>query len=1245
MAEGVLPFVRGLDLTRNDFKKLDFPKRVADMPNLRWLKLNKTGLESLPDELSHLMKLEHLSLKENKLASIHGDLSTLSHLRVINARQNQLKNSGIPSDIFGLEDLLTIDFSHNQLKEVPPELENAKALIVLSLSHNKISVISNQLFINLTDLIYLDLGNNQIESIPPQLRRLVHLQTLILNNNPLLHAQLRQLPSLTQLHTLHLRNTQRTVSNMPSKLESLVNLADLDLSYNDLPRVPEPVYLIASLKRVNLSHNQITEVSSLIDTWTQIEVLNLSRNQLTGLPAALCKLVALKKLFINGNNINFEGLPTGIGKLYNLEIFMAACNKLECIPEGLCRCIQLRKLILHTNCLFTLPEGIHFLTNLEELDTRNNPELEMPPKPVPDELGSGPEFYNVDFTLQTQLRMATGAPPPPVTQKDAYARKMRMRGRRHHGQPDDLKGMVEDAEEKKATGKNKKLVSRQSSDEPEKLLKGRKWNESLVKPNLNYQDFFHDDVGQEPGLTVWQIENFLPVAVDELFYGKFYEADCYIVLKTSFDDTDQLDWQIFYWIGKEASLDKKACSAIHAVNLRNFLGAETRTIREEQEDESEEFLELFENGTSYVDGGTASGFYTVEDPIYPTRLFRILKTSKVMLEPVEVSTSALDPTFSFVLDAGLKIFIWSGERAKGTTKTKGRLFAEKLSKNDRKNKAEIIMCQTGDEPGEFWRLLGGRPVEPIVEKPEYNEPPPAPILYQVALGLGYLELPQVDIPDGKLSVKMLDSKNVYILDCQSEIFVWIGRKSARLVRAAAMKLSQELYSMIDRPSFTIQLRNLQGAESHMFKARFFGWDDVLAVDYTLSADYVAKASKQLGITNITSKEAQAKLQKVAKVDLSALFTTRQQPVPNSEQEQFVEEWNEDLDGMECFVLEGRKFVRLPEEEIGHFYTGDCYVFLCRYWVPVEQQEEDDEEEEPIEQEEDFQCVVYFWQGRDANQMGWLTFTFSLKKKFELLFGDKLEVLKTNQQQEAPRFLAHFKGKFIIHKGKRKEQDPGEKSKAKLYHIRSSGGILAKRVIEIEPSARHLNSEFCYILKVPFENYSEEGIIYVWIGSEVSESEADHAKEIGNEIWDSGFTVQIVNEGGEPENFFWVGIGGRKDYDKSAEYIKYARLFRCSNEKGYFAVSEKCSDFCQDDLASDDVMILDTGHEVFVWMGPQSSDVERKMAIKSTQVYIQHLMQLDTTCPIRKLRCTFRGREPHQFTRCFHGWGEFHDPKS
>lgn len=151
----------------------------------------------------------------------------------------------------------------------------------------------------------------------------------------------------------------------------------------------------------------------------------------------------------------------------------------------------------------------------------------------------------------------------------------------------------------------------------------------------------------------------------------------------------------------------------------------------------------------------------------------------------------------------------------------------------------------------------------------------------------------------------------------------------------------------------------------------------------------------------------------------------------------MEEWNEDLDGMEGFVLEGKKFARLPEEEFGHFYTQDCYVFLCRclprvpltppppgaggsalttalwphrYWVPVEYEEEEEKkagaedegeevaaEAEEKQPEEDFQCIVYFWQGREASNMGWLTFTFSLQKKFESLFPGKLEVCRPHPQ--------------------------------------------------------------------------------------------------------------------------------------------------------------------------------------------------------------------------------------------------------
>ncbi|OCT61761.1 hypothetical protein XELAEV_18047790mg [Xenopus laevis] len=1268
-ATGVLPFIRGVDLSGNDFKGGYFPEHVKSMSSLRWLKLNRTGLCYLPEELSSLHKLEHLSVSHNSLTTLHGELSSLPCLRAIVARANNLKNSGIPDDIFQLDDLSVLDLSYNQLSECPRELENGKNMLVLNLSHNSIDNIPNQLFINLTDLLYLDVSDNKLDSLPPQMRRLVHLQTLILNNNPLLHAQLRQLPAMTALQTLHLRNTQRSQSNLPTSLEVLTSLSDVDLSMNELTRIPECLYTLSNLKRLNLSSNQISEISLCIDQWAQLETLNLARNQLTSLPSAICKLVKLKKLYLNSNKLDFDGIPSGIGKLSNLEEFMAANNNLELIPESLCRCSKLRKLVLNKNRLVTLPEAIHFLTDVEVLDVRENPNLVMPPKPA----DRTSEFYNIDFSLQNQLRLA-GASPATVAAaaagagsatKDPSARKMRLRRRKDTSQDDQakqvLKGMSDVAEEK-----NKK--TQENGDMKYTDQKARSWVQGLEKPHLDYSEFFTEDVGQIPGVTVWQIENFIPTQVEETFYGRFYEADCYIVLKTYLDSLGALHWEIYYWIGQEATLDKKACSAIHAVNLRNYLGAEGRTIREEMGDESEEFSQVFYNDITYIEGGTASGFYTVEEAQYITRLYRIYGKKNIRLEPMPLKSSSLDPRFVHLLDHGTEIYIWRGSQATLSNTTKARLFAEKINKNERKGKAEILLLTQDMETADFWELLGGQPdeIKPCVPD---DFQPPRPKLYKVGLGLGYLELPQINykisvehkkrpkidlMPEMRLLHTLLDTKSVYILDCHSDIFIWIGRKSSRLVRAAALKLGQELCSMLHRPKHSIVIRNLEGTECQVFKSKFKNWDDVLKVDYTRNAESVVQT---VGLSCKVKKDAE---KDQMKADLTALFLPRQPPMPISEAEQLTEEWNEDLDGMEGFVLEGKKFARLPEEEFGHFYTQDCYVFLCRYWVPIEQDEEEEqrskkrkihqdgeedeeeEEEEDKQPEEDFQCVVYFWQGREASNMGWLTFTFSLQKKFESLFPGKLEVVRMTQQQENAKFLSHFKRKFIIHKGKRKTKDV--ELQPSLYHVRTNGSALCTRCIQVSTDCSLLNSEFCYILKVPFESIDNQGIVYTWVGRAADPDEAKLSEDIMNHMFDDTYSKQVINEGEEPENFFWVGIGAQKPYDEDADYMKYSRLFRCSNEKGYFSVSEKCSDFCQDDLADDDIMLLDNGREVYMWVGTQTSQVEIKLSLKACQVYIQHMRAKDTEHP-RKLRLVRKGNEPHAFTRCFHAWGAFRKPPS
>ena len=108
---------------------------------------------------------------------------------------------------------------------------------------------------------------------------------------------------------------------------------------------------------------------------------------------------------------------------------------------------------------------------------------------------------------------------------------------------------------------------------------GKNWMDNLKGPTLDYNGVFDEDTGIDPGLTVWQIDNFYPVLQDDTLHGKFYTGDCYIILYSIVENHD-LKHQIYFWIGQESSLDKKACAAMHAVNLRNMLNAKTRTSRQ-----------------------------------------------------------------------------------------------------------------------------------------------------------------------------------------------------------------------------------------------------------------------------------------------------------------------------------------------------------------------------------------------------------------------------------------------------------------------------------------------------------------------------------------------------------------------------------------------------------------------------------------------------------------------------------------
>jgi len=128
---------------------------------------------------------------------------------------------------------------------------------------------------------------------------------------------------------------------------------------------------------------------------------------LRSLPDSVCRLNALKRLYLDSNQLEVSGLPEDLGLLPSLELFSASDNKLETIPDSFAKCTTLKRLLLNDNRINRLPKGIQFLPKIEAIETRGNGDFTCPPKPNPTAVNNA--YYNIDFSLQNQLKIASAA--------------------------------------------------------------------------------------------------------------------------------------------------------------------------------------------------------------------------------------------------------------------------------------------------------------------------------------------------------------------------------------------------------------------------------------------------------------------------------------------------------------------------------------------------------------------------------------------------------------------------------------------------------------------------------------------------------------------------------------------------------------------------------------------------------------------------------------------------------------------
>uniref|UniRef100_A0A804LKJ7 Gelsolin-like domain-containing protein n=1 Tax=Zea mays TaxID=4577 RepID=A0A804LKJ7_MAIZE len=707
--------------------------------------------------------------------------------------------------------------------------------------------------------------------------------------------------------------------------------------------------------------------------------------------------------------------------------------------------------------------------------------------------------------------------------------------------------------------------------------------------------------GHKPGTEIWRIEDFKPVALPKSDYGKFYCGDSYIVLQTTCKGGAFI-FDIHFWIGKDSSQDEAGTAAIKTVELDSMLGGRAVQHREPQCYESDKFLSYFKPCIIPMEGGFASGFKKPEVDKFETRLYICKGKRAIRVKEVPFSRSSLNHDDVFILDTENKIYQFNGANSNIQERAKALEVIQHLKEEYHDGVCAVAIVDDGklqaeSDSGEFWVLFGG--FAPIGKKAISDDDvvleTTSPKLFSISNG-------QLKLEDAVLTKSILENTKCFLLDCGAELFVWVGRVTQVEDRKAASAAVEKYIIKENRPKTTRITQVIQGYENHTFKSKFESWP---------VSNTSGSASTEEGRGKVTA------LLKQKGVDVKGISKTS---VPVNDEVPPL------LDGggkLEVWCIDGSAKTALPKEELGKFYSGDCYVVLYTY--------------HSAEKKEEF--YLAYWIGKNSVQEDQEAAFQIANTTFNSLKGRPVQG-RIYQGKEPPQFVAIFQPMVILKGGtssgyKKFVEEKGLKDETYCSDgtalIQISGtAVHNNKTLQVDAVATSLSSTDCFVLQA-------KNSMFIWNGNASSFEQQQWAAKVA-EFLKTGVAVKHCKEGTE-SSIFWSSIGGKQSYtNRNAApdvVIREPHLYTFSLRNGKLEVTE-IFNFSQDDLLTEDMMILDTHCEVFVWMGQCVETKEKQKAFDIGQKYVQHAVAFEGISPDVPLYKVNEGNEPC-FFRTYFSW--------
>ncbi|XP_058109143.1 villin-1 isoform X2 [Magnolia sinica] len=697
--------------------------------------------------------------------------------------------------------------------------------------------------------------------------------------------------------------------------------------------------------------------------------------------------------------------------------------------------------------------------------------------------------------------------------------------------------------------------------------------------------------GVKAGLEIWCVENLRLVPVPKSSHGKFFSGSSYLILSTVMLKSGLSQHDIHYWLGKDAKEIDSALVSDKAVELDAALGSHAVQYREVQGCETEKFLSYFKPCIIPIEGVFSSEVGTLDSQTYKVCLLTCKGDHAVYVREVPFSRSSLNHNDVFILDTESKIYLFSGCNSSMPERAKALEVVQYIKDNKHGGRCEVATIEDGkfvgdSDVGEFWSLFGGyAPITRDSPCAVQNESSiPSAKLFWMDKGKA------CSIEETSLIKEMLSTDRCYMLDCDIEIFVWMGRNTSITERKTSISAIEDIVASQGRSTSTHITFLTEGSETATFRSYFDVWaQSTVSNLYEEGRGKVAAIFKHQGydVKEFPEDDCQPF------IDCSGILKV----------------WRVD-----CHVA-----AVVPVAEQGKLFSGDCFV--VQYTYPGDEKDEH---------------LFYAWLGCNSTMEDRVDAISLMSAMVDSIKAHPV-LAQIFDGKEPLQFFSIFQT-LIVFKGgmsssyKRFISENGisdetyDENKAALFRVQGSGPE-NMQAIQVDLVSGSLNSSYCYILQAGAS-------IFTWSGNLSSPRDHDLLDRMLDQIYPTRQAIS-VREGSEPDSF-WDAIGGKAEYPREKEIKAYEEdphLFTCTFTEGDFKVKE-IFNFTQDDLTTEEVLVLDCHSEIYVWIGQHANIKSKQQGLTLGKRYLEADILLEGPSLETAIYVVTEGHEPPFFTRFF-----------